>query len=111
MGTLAGVVLINGIDVPGAIATIFTAALRTRVDNIVFTNYTASPVTLSVQMVESGGSADDTNIIVDNVTLDAHESVTFIGLLQGLAVGDTIRAVAGSANSINVRASGTTFTT
>ena len=113
MATLTGVPLIEGVDVANAIAAIYTvpASLsRVRVDNISFTNYSAGGVTLTVQIIESGGSAGNTNIVVDAITIAAHETFEPSSVLQGLNAGDTIQAVAGSVTSINCRATGTTFT-
>lgn len=111
MTTKAGIPLIEGVDVANAIASLYLspALTRTRIDNIVFTNYTAGPVTLTVQIIESGGSAGNSNIVVDTHTLDANSSYTPIALLQGLNPGDDLQAVASAINSINCRATGTTF--
>ena len=113
MPTLTGVPLIEGANVANSIAAIYTvpASLsRVRVDNITFTNYTASPVTLTVQIVESGGSTGNAKIVVDNKTIAVDETFEPSSVLHGLNAGDTIQAVAGSATAINVRATGTTFT-
>ena len=111
MSTKAGVPLIEGVNVASSIGSLYVspASVRTRIDNIVFTNYTAAGVTLTVQIIESGGSAGNTNIVVDDVTVPAHDSISPVGLLQGMNPGDDLQAVAGSATSINCRASGTTF--
>ena len=113
MPTLTGVPLIEGVDVANAIAAIYTVPAtlsRVRVDNISFTNYTAGAVTLTVQIVESGGSTGNTKIVVDTKTIAVNETFEPSSVLHGLNVGDTIQAVAGSANAINARATGTTFT-
>lgn len=113
MATLTGVALIEGVDCANSIAAIYTVPAtlsRVRVDNISFTNYTAAGVTLTVQIVESGGSTGNTKIVVDAVTVAAHSTFEPSAVLHGLSVGDTIQAVAGSATSINARATGTTFT-
>lgn len=113
MPVKAGVPIIEGVFVADAIAVIYTVPTdlaRTRVDNIVFSNISGSVVTLSVQIIASGGSVGDINIVVDNIDVAANDSFEPARLLQGLKTGDTIQAVAGSASAINVRATGTTFT-
>lgn len=112
MTTKAGVPLVEGVDVASTIGSLYISPdlTRTRIDNIVFTNYSASPQTLTVQIIESGGSAGNTNIVVDAETIPAHSSITPVGLLQSMEAGDDLQAVAGAATSINCRASGTTFT-
>lgn len=114
MATLTGVPLIQGVDVAPtamtAIYTVPTTVSRVRVDNISFTNYTAAGVQITVEIIESGGSAGNTKKVVDDVTIPAHETYEPSSVLHGLSVGDSIQASASSANAINVRATGTTFT-
>lgn len=111
MTTLTGVPLIEGIDVAATLTAILTntASTRMRVDNITFTNYSALPQTLTVQIIESGGSAGNPNIVLDNIPIPAGESISPVEVLHGLNTGDEIRAIAGTVNTINVRATGTTF--
>ena len=113
MATLTGVPLIEGVAVANSIAAIYTVPTtvsRVRVDNISFVNHTAAGVTLTVQIVQSGGSTGNTKIVVDAINIPAHSTYEPSSVLHGLSVGDTIQAVAGSATSINARATGTTFT-
>lgn len=111
-GIKAGVPTIEGVFVADTLLPIFTVDpefARVRQDNIVFTNITAAIVTLTVHIVENGGSTGSSKIVVDNIDVPAHDSVEPSRLLQGLKTGDSIHAIAGSASSINVRATGTTF--
>ena len=113
MATKAGVPLVEGVDVANSIAAVYTVPAtlaRVRVDNITFHNYSGGGVTLTVQIVESGGSTGNAKIVVDNVTIAANSTLEPSSVLHGLNTGDTIQAVAGSATSINCRATGTTFT-
>ena len=112
MAIKSGVPIIEGVFVEGTLQTIFTVIdefARTRVDNIVFNNVTGIAVPLTVQIIESGGSQGNDKIIVDNVDIPAFGSLEPSKLLQGLNRGDTIQAIAGTVSSINVRATGTTF--
>lgn len=112
-GIRAGVPLIEGDFVANTLLAIFTVLVfaRVRVDNIVFTNITGGIVTLTVQIVESGGSTGNDKIVVDNIDIPPNSSVEISRLLHGLNTGDVIHAIAGSASAINVRATGTTFAT
>lgn len=113
-GIKAGVPIIEGDFVANTLLSILNVGAeltRVRVDNIVFTNITAAIVTLTVQIVENGGSTGNNKIVVDNINVAAHGSVEISRLLHGLNTGDDIFAIAGSANAINVRATGTTFAT
>ena len=112
MTVKSGVPIIEGDFVASTLLPIFTVSpefARTRVDNIVFSNITGSIVPLTVQIIESGGSAGNDKIVVDNIDVPANESFEPSRLLQGMNTGDSIHAIAGTANAINVRATGTTF--
>lgn len=113
MPTLAGVPIIEGIEVAATLLNIYivpTSLARTRVDNITFTNHTAGFVTLTVQIVESGGSTGNAKIVIDNINMAPNSTIEPSSVLHGLNTGDTIKAIAGAANSIAVTATGTTFT-
>ncbi len=114
MTVKAGVPIIEGVYVAASIAAIYTvpsSLARTRVDNIAFTNTTAGALTLTVQIIESGGSVDPSNIMIDTLSIGSNETIEPSSLLQGLNTGDTIQAQASAGSSISVRATGTTFST
>lgn len=80
---------------------------RTIVDKFTATNVSASPATLSVHLVASGGAAGDANLIVKTKTLAAGECYTFPELVgHTLGAGDIVSTLAGTAAAITIRASG-----
>lgn len=112
MAIKSGVPIIEGVFVDNTLQPIFTVSdefARVRVDNIVFNNVTGIAVSLTVQIIESGGSSGDNKIIIDNVDIPANGSLEPSSLLQGMNRGDTMQAIAGTVSSINVRATATTF--
>lgn len=82
----------------------------TVIDKFTATNYSAIAATLSVNLVASGGVAGDANLIVKAKTLQAGETYTFPELVgHVLNPGGFISTLAGTAASINIRASGRTI--
>jgi hypothetical protein len=84
-----------------------STGVTTIIDKFTATNYTASPATISVNLVTSAGSAGNSNLITKTKTLLASEVYTFPELVgQVLNAGDFISTIAGTASAINIRASG-----
>lgn len=115
MAVIAAQNIIEGIDVPDTtIAAIYTApasVVRTRIDAISFTNYSAGAVTLDVQLVESGGSTGNTKYLLKSKTLAANETITPSSIIgHSVESGGTLEALASAASSIAVTATGTEFT-
>lgn len=81
--------------------------VQTIIDKFTATNYNTTAATISVNLVASGGSAGNDNLIVKTKTLQPAETYTFPELVgQVLANGSFISTIAGTAASINIRASG-----
>ena len=81
--------------------------VTTIIDKFTATNYSASAATLSVNLVTVSGSAGDANLITKTKTLQPAEVYTFPELVgQVLAPSGFISTLAGTATSINIRASG-----
>jgi hypothetical protein len=79
----------------------------TIIDKFTATNYSATPATISVNLVTVTGSAGNLNLITKTKTLAASEVYTFPEIVgQVLGIGDFISTIAGTATSINIRASG-----
>lgn len=77
------------------------------IDKFTATNYSGSAATLSVNLVTSGDTAGNQNLIVKTKTLQAGETYTFPELVgAALAAGGFISTLAGAATSIMIRASG-----
>lgn len=84
--------------------------VSTIIDKFTATNYSAAAATVSVNLVTSGGSAGNDNLIVKAKTLQPSETYTFPELVgQVLASGGFISTIAGTASAINIRASGRTI--
>lgn len=84
-----------------------STGVYTIIDKFTATNYSASPATISVNLVTSGGSAGNDNLITKTKTLLASEVYTFPELVgQVLNPGDFISTIAGTSSAINIRASG-----
>lgn len=81
--------------------------VQTIIDKFTATNHNAAAATISVNLVASGGSASNDNLIVKTKTLQPAETYTFPELVgQVLASGSFISTIAGTAASITIRASG-----
>lgn len=84
-----------------------STGVQTIIDKFTATNYSAVAATLSVNLVTSAGSAGNDNLIVKTKTLQPAETYTFPELVgHVLGVGGFISTIAGTATSINIRASG-----
>jgi hypothetical protein len=84
-----------------------STGVTTIIDSFTATNYSASAATISVNLVPSGGSVGNSNLIRKAKTLLPSEVYTFPELVgQVLDTGDFISTVAGTASAINIRASG-----
>ena len=82
-------------------------AVTTIIDKFTATNYSAVAATLSINLVTSGDTAGNQNLITKTKTLQAAEVYTFPEIVgQVLAASGFISTLAGTATSINIRASG-----
>jgi len=86
----------------------YTASnVTTIIDKFTATNYSASSATLSVNLVTSGDTSGNQNLITKTKTLAAAEVYTFPEIVgQVLITGGFISTIAGTATAINIRASG-----
>lgn len=88
-----------------------STGLTTIIDKFTATNYSALAATLSVNLVTSGDTAGNQNLIVKTKTLQAGETYTFPELVgHALAAGGFISTIAGTASALNIRATGRTVT-
>ena len=77
------------------------------IDKFTATNYDTAARTLIVNLVTSGDTAGNQNLIVKTKTLQAGETYTFPEIVgQVLASGGFISTIASAATTINIRASG-----
>lgn len=86
----------------------YTASgVTTIIDKFTATNYSAVAATISVNLVTSADTAGNQNLITKTKTLQPSEVYTFPELVgQVLSAGAFISTIAGTATSINIRASG-----
>ena len=101
-------VLIAAKNAESAQTTQYTASgVTTIIDKFTATNYDTAARTLSVNLVTSGDTAGNQNLIVKTKTLQAGETYTFPEIVgQVLASGGFISTIASAATTINIRASG-----
>ena len=101
-------VLIPAKTAENAQTTQYTATnVTTIIDKFTATNYNTAAATISVNLVTALGSAGNDNLIVKTKTLQPSETYTFPELVgQVLASGGFISTIAGTASTINIRASG-----
>jgi len=84
-----------------------STGVQTIIDKFTATNYSAVAATLSVNLVTSADTAGNQNLIVKTKTLQPAETYTFPELVgHVLPVGGFLSTIAGTATSINIRASG-----
>ena len=89
-------------------STVYTATGVTAIiDKFTATNYSGTAATISVNLVTSGGTAGNNDLIVKTKTLPASETYTFPELVgHVLRPGGFISTLAGTASAINIRVSG-----
>jgi len=105
-------VLIPAKQAENSQTTQYTATnVKAIIDKFTATNTSAANVTLSVNLVASGGSASAANLIVDARTIAPDETYTFPELVgQVLEAGGFISTIASAATSLTIRASGREIT-
>jgi len=86
----------------------YTASgVTTIIDKFTATNYSGTAATISVNLVTSADTAGNQNLITKTKTLQPSEVYTFPELVgQVLMASGFISTIAGTATSINIRASG-----
>lgn len=81
--------------------------VTTIIDKFTATNYNSVAATISVNLVSSGGVTSNDNLITKTKTLQPAETYTFPELVgHVLPTSGYISTIAGTAASINIRASG-----
>ena len=105
-------VLVPAKQAENAQTTQYTATnCKTIIDKFTVTNTTAGNVTISVNLVTSGGSAAASNLILDTRSIAPDECYTCPELVgQALESGGFISTIAGAATSLTIRANGREIT-
>lgn len=84
---------------------------KTIIDKFTVTNTSANNVTLSVNLVASGGSAGDSNLVLKAKSIAPSETYTCPELVgQTLEASGFISTIAGAATSLTISASGREIT-
>lgn len=101
-------VLLPPKQLENAQTTQYTATnVKAIIDKATVTNTSAANVTLSVNLVTSGGSAGSANLIMDTRTIVPDETYLCPELVgQVLEAGSFISTIAGAATSLTMRVSG-----
>lgn len=111
MGTIAPAVFQPGILLGNTATTLATglAAQIARIQTAIFTNTSASPVTLLVYRIPSGGSVGPTQEVI-STTLSAGQAYVSPELRGAvLLTGDTIQGTAGTASVVSCQIFGYTM--
>lgn len=105
-------VLIPAKQAENAQTTQYTATnCKTIIDKFTVTNTTAGNVTISVNLVTSGGSAGASNLILDTRSIAVDECYTCPELVgQALEPSGFISTIASAATSLTIRVSGREIT-
>ena len=85
--------------------TIYTSTNNTAITVIFFCNTTASDATLSLNVVQSGGTSGVTNQIIKDLTIPAGDTYIMNAEKIVLANADTIQAISGTASAITASVS------
>lgn len=106
--TVTATALIESKTIPASQQTQYTSTnLVTIVDKFTATNYGGAVATINVNLVQNSGSASSSNLVISSRRLQPNETYTFPEIVgHVLNIGDFISTLAGTANSINIRASG-----
>ena len=105
--------LVQGSQLTNALVTYYTSPTGTTsvVKRALFSNTTASPQTITVNVVQFGGSASASNQVINARTVapgETYVSPELAGVV--LAAGDFIQALASAGASITFMASGINIT-
>jgi len=105
--------LITPVQLSGSAATVYTvpASTTTQINEIILTNDTTSAVTCTLYLVESGGSAGVTNLLLNakNIPTDGSPLIYDFSQLF-MNAGDTVQALGSAANQVGIHITGVELT-
>lgn len=102
-------VIIAAQTVANSQTTVYTAGagVRTIIDKFTATNYSGSAAVLSINLVTTGDTAGNQNLIIKEKSLSAGETYSFPEIVgHVMDAGGFISTLAGTASAINIRACG-----
>lgn len=107
--SISPITLVQATQLPNAIAVQYTCPVNSKVviRHVVFTNTTAGAITVTAEIVPSGGSTGDSATILKAFSIaanTAYVSAELAGCV--LNTGDTLQCFASAATSISMNASG-----
>ena len=111
--TVTAVVLIPPLQMQGTQTTQYTAPASTKaiIDKATVTNTDTVNRNFSVNLVTSGGSAGNANLVIDDRAVQPGETYTCPELVgQVLSSGDFISTIASAATALTLRVSGREIT-
>ena len=90
--------------------TIYTvpASTNAKITEIVLTNTSSAPATVSLSAVPSAGTAGNTNRLLSNLSVDGN-SVVIMDMSVFLDTGDFLSAIQATSGAITVTISGETY--
>jgi len=107
MATTDPVVIIGAKEAEGVQTSQYTAGVATIIDKFTATNTSAGALTISVNLIPSGGSVGDNNLIVELKEIVAGKTYIFPEIVgQTLNAGDVISTIASAGTGITIRSSG-----
>ena len=82
--------------------TIYTSTNSSAITNLTLCNYTAGSVTVSLHAVPSGVTVGNGNIMLDTLTITAHDTYVLYGASEKLLLdnGDFINVICSSASAV-----------
>lgn len=104
--------LVTGSQIAASATTYYTATnVRARIDACSLTNTTGGAITVTMHIVASGGTADATNCVLSSYSVAAGQTYVPPGVVgQWIEEGGTLQALASSATSVTLVASGVEYT-
>lgn len=107
MATTDPIVIISAKVAEGVDTDQYTAGAATIIDKFTATNTSAGPLSISVNLIPSGGTVGVDNLIVDAKSIVADKTYIFPELVnQTLNSGDVISTIASAGTGITIRSSG-----
>lgn len=100
-------------ELTASTATYYTAGtgVKTRIDALTLTNNDVASRTVSIWLVPSGGTADDTNLVIKDKAINTGNSYRVVEAIgHWLEAGGTIQSSASAATAVTIVASGVEYT-
>jgi hypothetical protein len=94
---------ISTTQVNDSATTVYTSSNNSAVTYVTFTNYTASAVAVDINVVPSGDSVGNVNLVADSLEIAANDTYQLYASGEKLLLenGDFISATANTATAIN----------